>query len=196
MSFICVNLQAQIQGEYYLTPYIGFSFPANKDNFKSSFTAGLSYEMGLTDAFSAGTEFNYSRLTSDVLEEVRGYFNEYLYIVAQKFNPGKYNMADISVFAKVQSNDKAKPKIQPFLKISLGVSFTSNYDASFVYRDTLRTFKTASSAGYIISPAAGFYINLPHNRITIEAQYRVNKSSDDDVRVFLLSAGFGINLKQ
>ncbi|MBS1516363.1 MAG: hypothetical protein JSS63_15125 [Bacteroidetes bacterium] len=182
---------AQLKGASYITPYAGLSVPFDKSTYNTSFNTGVNFEISLSNITSIGFDVNIANFTSD---EVRaGMITNR--VSPRSYSAGNYRTTGLMPFIKFQSAE-AINKVQLFVRLGAGVSFlartgsrTTYYDNSVVYSQSV------VSSGILLAPSIGTYFAASTaNKIVIEAQYRLNKSSTDEVNAFLLNIGYAFRM--
>lgn len=188
--FIPLSLFSQLANTSYLIPSVGISIPANNDSYKSSFNAGIAFEFAITKLTAFGIETNIanviSKNNSDVFPAVMGY---------TYYGTGNYTAIGFSAYGKIQSVDAMKSPWQPFAKIGLGTSLIGQSVHYTTLNDIITKMPYNTSTGIMLSASAGANIMINgKNKIVLEAQFRVNKSDTDDIRMVLLNIGYAFRL--
>jgi len=188
--FIPLNLFSQLANTTYLIPELGVSIPANNESYKSSFNAGIALEFAMTKLTAFGIEANFSNVTSKNNSNIFPAVVGYTY-----YGLGSYSAIGFSAYGKIQSVDAMKSPVQPFAKIGLGTSLISQTSHYTTINELLTNMPVSTSTGLLFSAGAGANIMLNgKNKIVLEAQYRINKSDTDDIRMFLINMGFAFRL--
>lgn len=188
--FIPFNVFPQLANTTYLIPAIGISIPANNSSYKSSFNAGITFEFAMTRAAVFGFDLNFANLSSKKVLTIIPLSMDYSYIGA-----GNYSTMGFMAYAKLQDADAVKSAVQPFVKAGIGTSLIAQTDYSSVIQGIEYKYPVSTSTGILLDAGAGLNIMIHQkNKIVLEAQYRINKSDTNDVRMFLLNLGYAFRL--
>ncbi|MBS1494775.1 MAG: hypothetical protein JST55_14765 [Bacteroidetes bacterium] len=182
----------QLPNTTYISAYAGLSLPTNQNVYTSSFNAGANIEFALTKVVAFGFDINFANVTTKPSSE----FAYPLYIGAiTAYNYGNFSTMGFMAFAKLQSSDAVTLPVQPFVKIGFGTSLMAKTGVNYTSLATITNVPNETSTGILFAPSIG--INIPihaKNKITLEVQFRMNKSDSESLNQLLLNAGFGFRL--
>ena len=184
-----LSIFSQTTKPVYISGYAGFSSPTNQTLYTTSFNAGAGIEFATGKLTGIGFDANFSNFNSpknEVSLTVMGY---------KLYDYGSYNTIAAMLFFKLQNADAAKLPVQPFVKVGLGASVISRTGMSYT-EDRITTYLPDShSTGILFAPSLGMNFNLGgKNKLMLEAQYRINKSGNDDIKAFLMNIGYSFRL--
>ncbi len=182
----------QLPNTTYITTSAGLSIPANQQIYNTSFNTGVSIEFAMSKLTAIGFDANFANLSSNKYDvglhvAIIGAISGYDY--------GNYRTMGLMAFFKLQNAEAVKLPVQPFVKLGLGASLLAKTGMSTSSYDIIHPLPSTTSTGILIAPSMGmnFMVN-EKNKIVLEAQFKLNKSSTDEVNTFLLNMGSSFRL--
>jgi len=190
--FIPLNLFSQLANTTYVIPTAGFSFPTNKTDHHTSFNTGAALEFAVTKLTTIGFETNAAHISSRPYEIS---FHVASMDAITAFDIGSYTTIGLMPYVKLQNADAVKLPVQPFIKLGAGASFMAKTGASKTSYTVVYDLPNETSTGFLFAASLGTNLMInSKNKFVIEAQYRMNKSNSDDIRLFLFNIGYAFRI--
>lgn len=189
--FIPLNIFSQLANTTYLIPSAGLSIPVNINGYSASYNAGIALEFALTNVTVLGFEANYANNSSSLVK----YKGPTVWQRETMLDNGNYSTTGFLGYMKFQDASKINTGIQMYLKFGAGLSVISRKGMRLIYTSGFRDFPDEHSNGFLFAPSLGVnFMADTKNKIVVEAQYRINRSSSQDAQMFLVNIGYAFRL--
>ncbi len=193
-SFFPSFIYSQLPNTTYATSYAGISFPTTLSGYSPSFNGGIGLEFAMSKMTALGFEANFANMgfENNYGSGMRPDFGGFGYRVSDY---GSYSTMGLSTFFKIQNVQAMRVPVQPFVKLGAGFSLMAEKGKTYWSDGMLETISNSNSVGILLAPSMGMNIVLKNkNKIVLEAQYRINRSSVHNIQFFLVNAGYSFGL--